>query len=85
MAKKALAEEGKTQQYETVVTSKSGEHYNVLVWTAPIKNVDGEVTHVMEMSTNITQIRKLQDRLTSLGLLLGSISHGIKGILTGLE
>jgi len=78
-------EEGKIQQYETVVTSRSGEQYNVLVWTAPLRNVDGEVTHVMEMSTNITQIRKLQDRLTSLGLLLGSISHGIKGILTGLD
>ncbi len=78
-------EEGKTHQYETVVTSRSGEQYNVLVWTAPLRNVDGEVTHVMELSTNITQIRKLQDRLTSLGLLLGSISHGIKGILTGLD
>ena len=77
--------EEKSQQYETVVTSGSGEQYNVLVWTAPIRNVNGDVTHVMEMSTNITQIRKLQDRLTSLGLLLGSISHGIKGILTGLD
>jgi len=77
--------EGKTHQYETVVTSRSGEQYNVLVWTAPLRNVTGEVTHVMELSTNITQIRKLQDRLTSLGLLLGSISHGIKGILTGLD
>jgi len=78
-------EEERSQQHETVVTSKSGEQYNVLVWTAPIQNAEGEVTHVMEMSTNITQIRKLQDRLTSLGLLLGSISHGIKGILTGLD
>lgn len=78
-------EEEKSQQYETVVTSRTGEQINVLVWTAPIRNMDGDVTHVMEMSTNITQIRKLQDRLTSLGLLLVSISHGIKGILTGLD
>ncbi|MFC1821479.1 response regulator [Thermodesulfobacteriota bacterium] len=78
-------EEEKSQQYETVVTSGTGEQYNVLVWTAPIRNIQGDVTHVMEMSTNITQIRKLQNRLTSLGLLLGSISHGIKGILTGLD
>jgi signal transduction histidine kinase len=39
----------------------------------------------MEMSTNITQIRQLQDHLSSLGLLIGSISHGIKGLLTGLD
>ena len=78
-------EEGIPQQAETVVTSKNGERYNVLIWTAPIKNAAGEVTHVMEMSTNITQIRQLQDQLSSLGLLIGSISHGIKGLLTGLD
>ena len=78
-------QEEKPQQYETVVTSKRGEQINVLVWTAPLRNLSGEVTHVMEMSTNITQIRRLQDRLTSMGLLLGSISHSIKGLLTGLD
>ena len=39
----------------------------------------------MEMSTNITQIRQLQDHLTSLGLMLGSMSHGVKGMLTALD
>jgi signal transduction histidine kinase/FixJ family two-component response regulator len=78
-------EEAKPQQAETVVTSKTGERYNVLIWTAPIKNAAGEITHVMEMSTNITQIRQLQDQLSSLGMLIGSISHGIKGLLTGLD
>ncbi len=39
----------------------------------------------MEMSTNITQIRQLQSQLTSLGLLIGSISHGIKGLLNSLD
>jgi PAS domain S-box-containing protein len=78
-------EDEKPQQWETVVTSKTGEQYDVLIWTAPIKNAAGEVTLVMEMSTNITQIRQLQDQLSSLGLLIGSISHGIKGLLTGLD
>jgi len=76
-------ESGKSQQSETVVTSKTGEQYNVLTWTAPIRKADGEVTQVIEMSTNITQIRRLQDHLSSLGLLIGSVSHGIKGIMTG--
>ena len=39
----------------------------------------------MEMSTNITQIRQLQDHLVSLGLMLGSMSHGVKGMLTALD
>ena len=78
-------EDGKSHQAEMVVNAKTGEQYNVLIWTAPFKNPAGEITHVMEMSTNITQIRKLQDHLSSLGLKISSISHGIKGLLTGLD
>jgi len=78
-------EDGQSHQSEMVVTAKSGERYNVLIWTAPLRNSAGEITHVMEMSTNITQIRQLQDHLSSLGLKISSISHGIKGLLTGLD
>ena len=78
-------EDGCSYQSEAVITARDGKQYNVLVWTAPIRNADGEVTQVMEMATDITQIRKLQDHLTSLGLLLGSASHGIKGMLTALD
>lgn len=82
--KKTFAD-GQSHQTEMMVTSQTGEKYNVLVWTAPIRNALGDITQVMEMSTNITQIRQLQDHLSSLGLLIGSISHGIKGLLTGLD
>ena len=78
-------EDGQSHQAEMVVSSKAGELYNVLIWTAPLRNAAGEITHVMEMSTNITQIRQLQDHLSSLGLKIGSISHGIKSLLTGLD
>jgi signal transduction histidine kinase len=77
--------DGQSHQAEMVVTIKSGAQYNVLVWTAPIRNSAGEIIQVMEMSTNITQIRQLQSHLTSLGFLISSISHGIKGLLTGLD
>jgi C4-dicarboxylate-specific signal transduction histidine kinase len=77
--------DGRPHTTEEVVTSKSGKQYNVITWTAPIKNGDGEITQVMEMSTNITQIRQLQDHLTSLGLMIGSMSHGVKGMLTALD
>jgi PAS domain S-box-containing protein len=78
-------EDGQSHTSEMVVTSKAGEQYNVLIWTAPLKNAAGEITHVMEMSTNITEIRQLQDHLSSLGLKISSISHGIKSLLTGLD
>ncbi|MBW2619341.1 MAG: PAS domain-containing protein, partial [Deltaproteobacteria bacterium] len=77
--------EGAPQTSEEIVTSKKGQQYHVLVSTAPIRDAEGEITQVMELSTNITQIRELQDNLASMGLLLGSMSHGIKGLLTGLD
>jgi len=78
-------EDGQSHQYETVVTAKSGEQQNVLIWTAPIRDSDAEVTQVMEMSTNITEIRQLQDHLTNLGMLLSSVSHNIKNLFTALD
>ncbi len=81
----ATFQDGGVHQSEEVVTSKNGERANVLVYTTPIAEVNGEIKSVMEMSTNITQIRQLQSQLTSLGLLIGSISHGIKGLLNSLD
>ena len=81
----ATFEDGKPHPTEEIVTSKSGKQYNVLTWTAPIRNADGKITQVMEMSTNITRLRQLQDHLTSLGLMIGSMSHGVKGMLTALD
>jgi PAS domain S-box-containing protein len=78
-------EDGEPHQTEEVVTSKSGARYNILTWTAPIRDQAGHIIQVMEMATDITQIRKLQDHLTSLGLMLGSMSHGVKGLLTALD
>lgn len=78
-------EDGGSHQNETVVTARNGDTYNILVWTAPIFNDAGEVEHVLEVSTNITTVRQLQDQLTSLGMMLGSMSHGVKGLLAALD
>jgi len=77
--------DGNIHTQEEVVTSQDNRRMNVMVYAAPIKNGDGTVEHVIEMSTDITEIRRLQDKLTSVGLLIGSISHGIKGLLNGLD
>jgi signal transduction histidine kinase len=50
-----------------------------------MRNAEGKITSVIEMSANISQIRQLQSQLTSIGLLISSISHGIKGLLNGLD
>ncbi|WP_321402054.1 response regulator [Maridesulfovibrio sp.] len=78
-------QDGESHQTETVVTTQNGEQKNMLVWSAPLRNAYGEIKQVMEMSTDITEIRRLQDHLTSLGFMLGSMSHGVKGMLTALD
>jgi len=77
--------DGEVHTQEEVVTSEDGKRMNVLVSTAPIRNSKGEIEKVVEMSAEITQIRQLQDKLTSVGILISSISHGIKGLLNGLD
>ncbi len=57
----------------------------MLVQSAPLHDASGQVVQAMEMSTDITEIRRLQDHLTSLGIMLGSMSHGVKGMLTSLD
>ncbi len=81
----ATFDDGFSRHTEEIVTSKSGKQYNVLTFTSPIVDSTGQITQVMEMSTNITEIRQLQDQLTSLGLMIGSMSHGVKGMLTALD
>ena len=84
-AVKETFQDGRVHQSEEVVTSRDGEQMNVLVSTAPIRSAAGQIKNVIEMSTNITPIRQLQSQLTSLGLVISSISHGIKGLLTSLD
>jgi PAS domain S-box-containing protein len=78
-------EDGLSHQSEEIVTTMGGDQYNVMVHTSPIRNEAGDITAVMEMSTNITPLRELQSQLESTGLLISSISHSIKGLLTGLD
>ncbi|WP_229595734.1 response regulator [Pseudodesulfovibrio sediminis] len=77
--------DGQSRQRETVVTTLAGEQKNMLVQSAPIHDASGTIVQAMEMSTDITEIRRLQDHLTSLGIMLGSMSHGVKGMLTSLD
>lgn len=78
-------EDGLTHQWENVVTTRDGRKVNVLVVTAPLHDAEGNITEVMELSADITELRSLQDHLSQLGLLLGSTAHGIKGLLTALD
>jgi PAS domain S-box-containing protein len=78
-------QDGRPHQSEKDVDAPDGSRRRMLIWTAPLHDSTGQITQVMEMSIDVTQMRKLQDQLSSLGLMIGSVSHGIKGLLTGLD
>lgn len=78
-------DDGMSHQTEMVVTANSGQQRNVLIWTAPIRDDSGDIVQVMEMSTDVTRMHELQDHLVSLGLMIGSVSHGVKGLLTAMD
>ncbi len=78
-------QDGEVHLHEEVVTDRHGNRMNVMVYTGPIYNEAGEIDSVIEVSADITQIRQLQSQLTSIGMLISTISHGIKGLITGLD
>ncbi|MCG8637690.1 MAG: response regulator, partial [Desulfobacterales bacterium] len=78
-------EDGNSHLAEMDVTLEDGSARHLLVQTSAVAEEDGHVRHVMEMSTDVTYIHDLQDHLAALGLHISSISHGIKGVLTGLD
>ncbi|MBF0482263.1 MAG: response regulator [Desulfovibrionaceae bacterium] len=81
----ATLADGTPRRLETVVTTREGVQLNVLIQTAPIFGESGGIEQVLEIAADITEIRALQDHLASLGLMLGSMSHGVKGLLTALD
>ena len=67
------------------VWRRNGEDTHIIVYTAPITDEKGQIRAVMEMSTNITEVKRLQGELTILGETIAGMSHTIKNILTGLQ
>ena len=63
----------------------NGKICQILIQTSPIMDENGEVAAVIQMSTNISGIKKSQKELQILGQSITLLSHGIKNILEGLE
>lgn len=77
--------DGQVHTSEEVLTGDNGKETHVVVHTAPIRDSLGNITAVMEVSDDITEIRILQDKLASLGQLVGGIAHSVKNVLEGLR
>jgi signal transduction histidine kinase/FixJ family two-component response regulator len=77
--------DAKSQQSELAYKTKTGKDCHLFAWTTPLREKTGEVGAVMLMATDISPIMDMRDHLSSLGLMIGSVSHSIKGMLTGLD
>ena len=67
------------------IWQRNGKDMHIMVRTSPITNEDGEVVAVMEMCTNVTELKLLENELAMLGETIAGTSHTVKNILSGLE
>src|SRR5208282_5882257 len=77
--------DGKTHSSEEVFIDKEGRQRHVVVHTAPVRDLQGKIIAVMEVSDDITELHVLQDKLAGLGRVVGGIAHSIKNVLEGLR
>ena len=78
-------QDGQVHTSEEIVVDNQGRQIHTLVYTAPLRNAAGEITSVMEMSADVTELRTLQNELASLGKMVGGLAHDTKNILEGLR
>ena len=76
---------GEAHQGDMVLTNNEGMKTNVMAWTSPIKTATGKLIQVLAIFADVTQLRKLQTNLANLGLMVSTLSHDLKGSLTGLD
>jgi signal transduction histidine kinase len=78
-------QKGTAQQGEMVMTATGGVQYNMMAWTSPITTRTGKLIQVIVVFADTTELRKLQSHLASLGMMLSTVSHDLKGSITGLD
>ncbi len=77
-------QDGKSHSSEEI-WRRSGQETCVIVNTAPVTDSSGKISAVMEMSTNVTELKRLQSELVILGETIAGMSHTIKNIVAGLQ
>ena len=70
---------------EETVQLLNGSGCQMLIQTSPIVDEHGDVAAVIDMATNIRQMKTDQKELVTLGQSIALLSHGIKNILEGLQ
>lgn len=83
--------DGKTRVREEQGWDRYGERIDYLVQNVPLVRPDGTIPFIVEMSTDISEVKRLEqekveaDRLAVVGQTVAGLAHGIKNIIMGLE
>ena len=83
--------DGKVHQSSQQGISKKGQKIHYAVSTSALKRGSDSVAHVIEISNDITAMKKLEEkvidaeRLGAVGQTVAGLAHSIKNILMGLE
>lgn len=78
-------EDGEIHCGEETLVGRDGAESQMIVYSSPIYEETGEILAVMEMATDITEVKDLQRELTFMGRTIAVMAHRIKNILMGLE
>lgn len=78
-------QDGRAHHVETELVTFDNRKFNVILSTAPVNDIGSHIFQVIVIFKDITRLRRLEDHLSTLGLMFGVISHNIKGVLTGLD
>jgi len=81
----ATFSDGAARTQEEVLVTRTGRHINALVHTQPIFDEDLNINAVMEVFTDVTEVKRLQRQLALTGRAVAGTAHRIKNILMGLE
>jgi signal transduction histidine kinase len=83
--------DGRVHRSNQVGTGMTGQDIYYAVTTSPLMRSGDSVAHVIEISTDITDVKKLEhqvieaERLGAVGQTVAGLAHSIKNILMGLE
>jgi len=83
--------DGKIRQREEKGLDSHGNPVDYVVNLVPFVRENGEIPYMLEMSTDITQIKRLQrekveaERLAAVGQTVAGLAHGVKNLIMGLE
>ncbi len=83
--------DGEIRDRQEVGVVTNGMPIDYLVHIVPVTCPNGDIPYVLEMSTDITQVKQLErekreaERLAAVGETVAGIAHGVKNVLMGLE